>query len=137
MKLAMAIALVLLWASTASAHDVPNEYVIHDAHCLPPTSDWVCAREVAPCPHSHPNRDETLPLEWCKDGDGNYTAMRTPLLDPEWHNMSTAIKKRVYDYSVPVYRTAILTSHTGGTFLFTDGERLLVFVGSHYCGRPE
>ena len=128
MKLAMAIALALLWASTASAHY--NFRVGGDIQ--PPTSDWACASEVAPCPDSHPYPHEDLLYLWRQDSEGNY-APRAELMEPEWYNMITASKKRrIEDYTLNA------VSRTAGAFLFPDiGERLLVFVGNDQCGRGE
>ena len=127
MKLAMAIALALLWASTASAHY--NFRVGGDIQ--PPTSDWACASEVAPCLDSHPNPHQDLLFTWCQDSEGNY-AERAGLTEPEWYNMITAVKKRrIEDYTLNA------VSRTAGAFLFPDKERLLVFVGNDKCGRGE
>lgn len=128
MKLALAIALALLWASTASAHYNFSVGVETE----PPVSDWACAREVAPCPDSHPYPHEDLLYLWCQDSEGNY-APRAELMEPEWYNMRTALKKRrIKDYTLNA------VARTAGAFLFPDiGERLLVFVGNDQCGRGE
>ena len=133
----LTLAFLAIFASGKAFAHYQNEYVFNGSECLPPTSDWVCARETAPCPNSHPNPHETLPWSWCEDGEGNYT-QRPPPLEAEWHNMSTALEKRdITDYGYHPTQLVRPSPLTAGTFLFPDKERRLVFAYSSECGRPE
>ena len=131
----LTLAFLAIFASGKALAHNQSRYVFYGDNCMPPTSDWVCAREAAPCPDSHPNPHETLPWSWCGDGEGNHM-QRPPLLEAEWRNMSMALKKRdITDYPTRHYESP--TTFTAGAFLFPDKERRLVFVYSSECGRPE